>query len=755
MADLPPLPEGATSVSLPPLPPGATSTGGGAALVPPKAGASTPSSPETKGRVAKAVEATGKYLFGPTGREDFSGTEVGGAGLTGAALGYGAPAIAEVSGKVLSAIPTAPTRFAGAGLQALGTTLAETGAGKRALVGGVGGSTAETAQQGLEMMGMPRAVAFPLSTLAVGAPSSVITNFLGKALNLEGRSLSNMLKTAGKDKALKILEDAGMSRLQAQSELEAAQRVERQLSERGIKAESRAEAAQTGIPMVSERQAVLDKVNRAKVEAGYAARDANMSYEQAQNLVKQAEQRVLQTEQAVDSLQKDLLALPTMTKEQFGKRIQQTAQKIFDDNQALRKQAGIGNAIRAAGDKLSVSTANVDQTINGMLENTRNPVTRQILNQVKKELNTTVGEESVPGLTLKSADDLKGYLDSIINSKQFGDTKLDKTIVSEIRKVKGELMQSILFGNKPYMEALNNFRVLSRPLDIVERNGALAKVIEKDPLSTAYKMDEAAVVGAVIAKARAGNKVFEKLLEANPSLQEPAKLYFTKELFGQDVAPTDAVIKTFLKNNEIPLKQLGLYKDFKDLRTAQRTAKDAVENAKGFEKGYKEGEKIAGATAKAAEQEQKRLTGMSQTAQKRLAETMQTAEPMEKLLARSEARAKPAEVKLKQRLGAAEKTLEQINGVEKEYNSLVNDLSKMKAKEIPDAIVGAANKMLKDGYITQAERDAFVNAANKNAEQFKDASTARKWVLGASAYLGLTQLASKLTPMGDVPKYYR
>jgi hypothetical protein len=283
----------------------------------------------------------------------------------------------------------------------------------------------------------------------------------------------------------------------------------------------------------------------------------------------------------------------------------------------------------------------------------------------------------------------------------------------------------------------------------------LAKVIEKDPLSTAYKMDEAAVVGAVISKARAGNKVFEKLLEANPSLQEPAKLYFTKELFGQDVAPTDAVIKTFLKNNEIPLKQLGLYKDFKDLRTAQRTAKDAVETAKDFEKGYKEGEKIAGAAAKAAKGEQDRLISMSQTAQQRLAETMQIAEPIEKMLSRSETRAKPAEVKLKQRLGAVEKTMEQINGVEKEYNSLVNDLPKMKAKEIPGAIESAAEKMLKQGYITQAERNSFVDAARKNAEQLKDAATARKWVLGAVAILGVPQLASKLTPMGDVPKYYR
>ena len=191
------------------------------------------------------------------------------------------------------------------------------------------------------------------------------------------------------------------------------------------------------------------------------------------------------------------------------------------------------------------------------------------------------------------------------------------------------------------------------------------------------------------------------------------------------------------------------------MRTAQRTAKDAVETAKGFEKGYKEGEKIAGAAAKSAEEEQKRLTGMSQTAQKRLAETIQTAEPMEKLLARSEARARPAEVKLKQRLGAAEKTMEQVNGVEKEYNSLVNDLSEMSSKEIPGAIKSAATKMLKKGYITQAERDAFVNAADKNANQLKDATAARRWVLGAVGTLGLTQLASKLTPMGDVPKYYR
>jgi hypothetical protein len=123
-----------------------------------------------------------------------------------------------------------------------------------------------------------------------------------------------------------------------------------------------------------------------------------------------------------------------------------------------------------------------------------------------------------------------------------------------------------------YKEALGKFATLSRPLDIMERQGALKRVLDVDPLSTAERLTEAQVVGEIINKSRAGNQTFSRLLESSPQLKESGRLYFTQNLFAKGDVPTEASLKTWLVNNERPLRQLGLYDEFKNIRVAKETA---------------------------------------------------------------------------------------------------------------------------------------------------------------------------------------
>lgn len=713
-------------------------TGGGAAIVPPKMGASTPSSEETKKRVSSAAQAVGEYLFDVPNREDFSAFQAGGTGATAAGLSVAAPKILQGAGKIVGMIPGG--QVPGKVIQGAGAALGAVPASRRAAVGGFGGVTGDVAEQGMEMAGIPRVASLPAS-MVVGGATSGITNVLGKALNLEGKSLSEMLRKTGVEGATKILKQAGYTTEQAERELSAAQKVEKQLAQRESLAEERFGQKQT-TPMLQDiRQTILDKVNAVKVRANTYAQEAGLNAQQASALVADAEQGVLRANQAVDALEQKMLAQPMMGKEEFGKALQQTTQQLYDEASKLRKkESKIAEVINAAGNYLKVPTSNIQGLVDEELKKTRNDTLRRILQQVKYEAVTfDKNGQPINALSVGSADSFKGYLDFVINSKQFGDTKLDKEIVNRVKDIRKQLMENMISSYPPYQQAMATFRTLSRPLDIVERNGALARVIEKDPISLDYKMAEAEVAGLIIAKANAGNKVFQRLLEKNEGIKDAARLYFTKELFGKEAAPTEAVMRTFLRNNERPLKQLGLFDDFRDLRVAKTTAQNAVNEAKEVEKAATSSLKQAESKVKEAEKEAGRLTSLSQTASGRLSETLKTGDTLEETLRRSAARAKPAETEVGQRIKAANKTIDKQSEIKSEYNALVDDLKNAKPKDVPLKVQSLAEKLYEKGAITLEERRAILNDVQKNQELFKSSEQAQKRI---GKLLGISTLAA-------------
>jgi len=710
----------------------------------------------------------------PTPREDIDLGQTGvTAGVTGA-MSAGAPKALQYGGKLVKMIPGAPSKFVGGGMEALGKALGTVPLTKRIVGGAGGGGAADITGQAGEIMGMPRAVTIPAELLAGGTIALAVSK-AENATGLRAGSLSKKLREEGiektkefmqslgvaKDKAdqelQKILSVVDAEKAKAQKELGGAQRVQRQLSEREQVAAGRAGERQAITPEISAKQAVADKTKQASALAMRNAQAAKIPLADAQVMADDAGKLVTNAKTAVDQLEQQMVNQPGITKEQFGKIAQDTAKKLQTEGMANRKRiAGIDAVIEKNSTKLSVPTKPIDMRINAMIADTKDPNIRNFLLTVQKELPKD-------GLTLKQADSLKKYIDDVANSKEFGVTGKQSAFKISALKVKDAVEKQMQKNNSDYFAALGRYRDMSRPLDIVEKNGSLKKVVAENPFSRDYVMAEAEVVGHVINKANAGHPVFTRLIQENPAIKDTARLYYTQELFGGDVAPTISSLATFLKKNESSLKQLGLYNDFANMRSAQKAAQDAVNFANRAESeaqvSVKEVEKDISAAAKEA----KAKAGLAGKAESRLGDALKTTEPLEDILKRSAARAKPAEVKTAQQVANIERRLAELDkeasqitqraaksaeaqsAIEKEFTSLYNDLQKPVAKDrdVPGIVSKLADRLLNLNHINQEERNRIVNLAAKNSDLFADTATARRVFAGMALAIGVPLLGLK------------
>jgi len=168
---------------------------GGAAFVTPKQ-RSTPVAPEVKERVSSLAESAGRYLFGEPERDEFSGSEVAGAGGVGAAAGLGLPKVVEKGGSLIKKFP--PARGFGTAVEALGIGMGKIPALTRAYKGGLGGAAASTAEQGAEIAGAPKIVSLPVG-LATGG---VVPELEGAIKKIVAKAGSALVGTEGMANAI-------------------------------------------------------------------------------------------------------------------------------------------------------------------------------------------------------------------------------------------------------------------------------------------------------------------------------------------------------------------------------------------------------------------------------------------------------------------------------------------------------------------------------------------------------------------------
>lgn len=438
---------------------------------------------------------------------------------------------------------------------------------EKAVSGAIAGSKAAAA--------IPKSIERKVSTISGSAAKK-------SAEALRGEALARAEKLAAAQEA---------EAAQYAKRLASVERAQGELAKQPQTAEARAERqALKAAPFAAERERVLaDLRERAKaLEQDYRA--AGFSTQAAERLVAEHDRRIAEAEAAVERLEKEFLAKPGASADQFGAKVRQITGDLAKKYGDIRRaQSGYAAAIDSAGASLRVETGDIQKLIDAQLKDIRNPALERALLELKNLLQTSAKgidaagaptEKIVDALTLKSADSLRGFLDSILQSKTIGDRKIDRETLHFVGGIKKELVRKAVESWQPYREALAKWRTLSRPLDIVERKGALKPVIDTDPVSTDFTLTEAQVVGRVIGAAKAGNPVFTRLLAESPELRDAARLYFTQDLFGKETVPTEAALRTWLKANEAPLKQLGLYGEFRDMRAAKETAQRAVDAAK-------------------------------------------------------------------------------------------------------------------------------------------------------------------------------
>ena len=336
-------------------------------------------------------------------------------------------------------------------------------------------------------------------------------------------------------------------------------------------------------------------------------------------------------------------------------------------------------------------------------------------------------------LNLRSADSLKKYLDSVIQTRQMGEMSVDKEAVNALRQIRGQLIKNAVYTHKEYGQAMSAFRTASRPLDIVERNGALRKVLDVDPVSSEYALTEAQVVGKILEKVNAGNKVFGRLLEQDPGIKDAARLYFTRNLFGADQAPSEAVLRNWIVKNERALRQTGLFDEFKTIERARRAAQQAVSEAKGevsLAKGAVSEAESARAEAAAAA---KRATGISKKAESRLQESLKTGETAEQLATRAGREAAPSIQKLEKAVSDLQKT---VQTKEQAIDSLDQIRTNIGVADTPEKIAqvvkNAANTLKTKGFISEADRMELLSMSENLSKSINSQEEARRVIRTAT-----------------------
>jgi hypothetical protein len=491
---------------------------------------------------------------------------------------------------------------------------------------------------------------------------------------------------------------------------------QQRVTERFPVPESTAKAAQQ---MAPEKLAVREKL-------GARVSKAEAESKRAADMAKLAQDDVQRTQSALTTIEQQMASQPGMTADDIGRLLQNTTKTLQKDGLKARKEAaGYEAVFQAAGDKPTVQTAGIKESVEKLERQTRNPTLQNVLAEIKSQLAT----DKTQALSLRSTDSLKGYLDSVIAGKEMKYGKLDKEIVRTVQNIKNQLMMKAKTTHPDYAKSIDEFRRMSRPLDIVERNGALKKVIDEDPVSTAYRMTEAEVTGYIIRKANAGNPVFTRLLQVRPDLKDSARLYFTKDLFGKDVAPTAKSLESWVLSNERTLRQTGLYDEFNTLRNAQRSAQQSVDDAKGF------AETLA-KTAQTAEQRLGAEQKLAGKATKRLEDVLKTAETPESLAKRMATAGKAPQ-------GQAAFTTRQ-----QQQQSLINTLDDSAAQisrttdpaEVSSAVSSSLKTLRSKNLISGKQFDEFMRDAELLKTQTDAQTKARRILAGVAVAVGVPSI---------------
>lgn len=319
------------------------------------------------------------------------------------------------------------------------------------------------------------------------------------------------------------------------------------------------------------------------------AEAAGVKTENAKKAAEEHVGRAADAEKAVDTIAAETTSKPGMSKEDFGKSIYKTAADLKTKYSDIRKkESGYAKALEDAGDAPIVDTTGPIQVLKDRVKMTKGDAPMgAVLKEIEQRLTSTQpggeGDVAAQKVSASVADSTRKFIADILRAKKLGETAIDQETAVTLSMVSDALKQPLYEASPALREASAKWAELSKPLDILRKEGGkkggLKGVLSADPASVDAAMEMADITGHVIKKANAGNKVFDRLLSESPDLRESARLYFSRDLLGNGKVPSDAALKDWLTKNEGSLKQLGLYDEFSNVARATRTAERAADEA--------------------------------------------------------------------------------------------------------------------------------------------------------------------------------
>lgn len=556
----------------------------------------------------------------------------------------------------------------------------------------------------------------PLGVTGVGGALRYGPGFIKRGL---GRDVAKEAETIKKATAEKYATPISEAERQRERAAGVVSQMEKQPA---VSAERAARAPLTKEQQIAQlqaqvRQPVRETLGARRVQAEQRAARTGLMEERA-------EQTTLAAQQAVNAIEQRMLAQPGIPAEVFGQEIRNATKELNKNLIDTRKtESGLSGIIQSAGDTPIVSTNGLIVQAQEIDKKTRNPQVQAMMAEIESLAKT--GDQEA--LSLYSADSLRKYLSKDIINKFFPQTGADQEVLRGLKALRGTLIRQT---PQNYREALGRFSSLSRPLDIMERQGGLKRVLDVDPISSAERLTEAQVVGEVINKAKLGNPVFSRLLESSPNLREAARLHFTRDLFGKEVVPSEAAFRTWLLSNERPLRQLGLYDEFKSLKSAREAAQRAVDDAK-------LSEKAAGVVAKEAGKEAERAKKLSKESESRLQEALKTTAPPTQRPGES-----LAEALKRTRTGEKAAPIQTFIQTREKQAEAVRALTKMQddvtasktATDVQNSVARAAKDLLDRGIIDAAGYRTMMRDVSKLEDMVQARTQVRK-ILGYFAGL--------------------
>jgi len=546
----------------------------------------------------------------------------------------------------------------------------------------------------------------------------------------EEKKLGEEAKAASEQQRVEEIQNTERQILQrSQEELNKVKKAQEQIANRESIAAERAARQAGASPQAMQdiRESVLTKTRDRVQSEMVKAREAGLNESEAMSHLADTEGRVVAAEKAVQDIEQRILSGERMAPEQFGSMLSNAAKNLLEIGMKTRETlSGFGSAVRSAGESLIVPTQKISSRIDQIIKTVRDPAISKPLEEIKTLLSNGEGKEKILSLSVEQADSLRKMLNRISRTKQIqyanGSSGDAAAALHHINEIEDMVTKAAGNAHPPYKDAMDKFRRLSRPLDIVQRKGALRKVVDVDNLSQDLLRGSAEIAGAVIRRAKEGHPVFTRLLEIDPEIQNGARAYFNRELFGRDKVPSVDGLKKFLLENEGVLNQLGLYDEFSTISNARASGERALNSVKTELTQAKTSLKEATAAERAQQKAVTAAERLRSAASKRLGEAEKAAVTPEEVIKESELRAKGAEAKLSKRETAIEKeTSKAVGELRSEAGKSLSKVEKAgsKVREIEQAVERLNIADPKDA-VSEAKRIVEGFSKDLTTEQYGD-----------------------------------